>query len=73
MPTCDTNNQNNYVNFAKNKKGTFLGELSNEGLVIFECDLNHKFYLSSKQISQDQWCNTCVKMFINISKYAEEK
>lgn len=54
--------------YALEKFGNFQKKMKSKNLFVFECQLEHKFILSNKQIINGKWCSTCPKIVTKLQK-----
>jgi hypothetical protein len=48
--------------YAEEKKGKFCKKMKNNLSFVFECQMQHSFVLSKKQIINGKWCKICSKI-----------
>jgi hypothetical protein len=48
--------------YAQEKKGKFCKKMKNNLSFVFECQMQHRFILSKKQVINGKWCKVCSKM-----------
>ena len=57
-------------NYASKKYGSFIKKMETKQLYLFNCAIQHKFFLSQKQISTGTWCSNCKKLHNNLNNFA---
>ena len=56
--------------YANNRSGSLIKKLEQKPMYLFTCDIQHKFFLSRKQITSGIWCSNCRKLHANLNNFA---
>ena len=54
--------------YAEEKKGKFCKKMKNNLSFVFECQMQHRFILSKKQVINGKWCKVCSKMVTKLRR-----
>lgn len=56
------------LQYAQKHQGRMSGQQPHSNMFMFECQLQHKFMLSHKQVIQGKWCGSCSKTLQKMRK-----